>query len=124
MRDYLRFTHLLLNEGELDGVRILAPKTVQLMTANHVAHLPVPYGTQGYGYGLGFGIHVDHGALGIIGSPGEYSWGGAAGTRFWVDTVEGVIGIFMSQTLPNRMRLADHFKVLTYAAMTESRVSP
>ena len=124
MRDYLRFTQLLLNEGELDGVRILAPKTVQLMTANHVAHLPVPYGTQGYGYGLGFGIHVDPGALGIIGSPGEYSWGGAAGTRFWVDPVEGVIGIFMSQTLPNRMRLADHFKVLTYAAMTESRVSP
>lgn len=124
MRDYLRFTQMLLNEGELDGTRILAPKTIQLMTANHVGHLPVPYGIQGYGYGLGFGIHVDPGALGIIGSPGEYSWGGAAGTRFWVDPVEGVIGIFMTQSLPNEMRLADNFKALTYAAMTESRVRP
>ena len=104
-------------------VQALAPKTVHLMTANHVGHLPVPYGTEGYGYGLGFGIHVDPGALGIIGSPGEYTWGGAAGTRFWVDPVEGVIGIFLSQSMPNRMRLADHFKALAYAAMTTSRVT-
>ena len=122
-RDYLRFSQMLLNGGELDGVRILSPKTIQFMTSNHVGHLPAPRGAHGYGFGLGFGVTTDPAAVGVIGSAGEYSWGGAAGTRFWVDPAEGLVGIFMSQSIPNRVWLADHFKALTYSAMTKSQLS-
>jgi CubicO group peptidase (beta-lactamase class C family) len=120
-RDYLRFSQMMLNGGELDGVRVLSPKTVSLMTMNHLGDLPMGFGRKGGGFGLGFGLILDPGSFGGVGSAGEYSWGGVAGTRFWVNPQEKLIGIFMVQSVPHRTRLADDFRVLTYSAMTASQ---
>ncbi|NKB97086.1 MAG: serine hydrolase [Pseudomonadales bacterium] len=115
--DYLRFAQMLLNGGELDGVRVLSPKTVALMSRNHVSG--GIDGRPGVGFGLGFGVAMDVGASGEIGSDGEYNWGGAAGTRFWVDPEENLIGLFMVQSRPHRTTLAQRFKTLTYQALVE-----
>ncbi len=117
--DYLRFCQMLLNGGELDGVRILSPKTVALMTTNNLGDVPMGFGRRGVGFGLDFAVVEDPGEVGEIGSAGEYNWGGAAGTRFWVDPQEALIGVFMVQSLPHRTRLADEFKVLTYQALVQ-----
>ena len=116
-RDYLRFAQMMLNGGALDGVRLLSPKTVSLMSRDHLDG--VPFGRPGTGFGLGFGIAVDVGASGELGSDGEYNWGGAAGTRFWIDPQERLIGIFMVQSRPHRTPLAQRFKTLTYQALVE-----
>jgi CubicO group peptidase (beta-lactamase class C family) len=119
-RDYLRFAQMLLNGGELAGVRILSPKTVRYMTTNHLGDLAMGLGRKGTGFGLGFAVVEDPAIAGTVGSVGEYSWGGAAGTTFWVDPVENLVGIFMVQSLPHLTNLKDQFKRLTYGAMTES----
>ena len=118
-RDYLRFAQMLLNGGELDGVRLLSPKTIELMTMNHLGDIPMGFNRQGAGFGLGFGLVLDPGLSGEVSSAGEYNWGGAAGTRFWIDPEEELIGIFMVQSLPHRTRLGGEFKVLTYQALVE-----
>ncbi len=118
-RDYLRFSQMMLNGGELDGVRILSPKTVELITTNHLGDIQMGFGRSGVGFGLGFAVALDQGDIGEIGSAGEYNWGGAAGTRFWIDPEEDLIGIFMVQSIPHRTRLAQTFKVLTYQAIVE-----
>jgi CubicO group peptidase (beta-lactamase class C family) len=118
-RDYLRFSQMMLNGGELDGVRILSPKTVELITTNHLGDISMGFGRTGVGFGLGFAVALDQGDIGEIGSPGEYNWGGAAGTRFWIDPEENLIGIFMVQSIPHRTRLANTFKVLTYQSIVE-----
>ena len=74
------------------------------------------------GFGLGFGVLLNPGDVGEVGSAGEYNWGGAAGTRFWIDPQENLIGIFMVQSIPHRTRLAGDFKALTYSAMTQSQM--
>lgn len=117
--DYLRFSQMMLNGGELDGERILSPKTVELITTNHLGDLPMGFGRTGVGFGLGFAVALDPGEIGEIGSAGEYNWGGAAGTRFWIDPQENLIGVFMVQSIPHRTRLAGKFKVLTYQAIVE-----
>jgi CubicO group peptidase (beta-lactamase class C family) len=133
--DYLRFTRMLLNKGELDGVRYLSPKTVELMTMNHlpggaeIAELmPVSglfneTGYRGVGFGLGVAVmqNLSHAAL--PGSIGEYTWGGLAGTFFFVDPKEEMIAIVMTQVIDNqvrRMRLRRDLRTLIYSAMTES----
>jgi len=118
-RDYMRFAQMLLNGGELNGVRILSPKTIELMTANHLGDLPMGFNRRGSGFGLGFGLVLDPGEVGEVSSAGEYNWGGAAGTRFWVDPQENLIGLFMVQSLPHRTRLAGEFKIMTYQAMVD-----
>jgi len=118
--DYLRFSQMLLNGGELDGVRILAPRTVELMSRDHMADVKVGFGGKGSGFGLDFGVVLDPGASGDVGSAGEYNWGGAAGTRFWIDPQQQLIGVFMVQSIPHRTDLAGKFKVLTYASMLEN----
>ena len=118
-RDYLRFCQMLLNGGELDGVRVLSPKTIELMTTNHLGDIPMGFGRSGAGFGLGFGLVLDPGQVGEVSSAGEYNWGGAAGTRFWIDPEENLIGIFMVQSLPHRTRLSTEFKHLTYQALVE-----
>lgn len=122
-RDYLRFSQMLLNGGELDGVQVLSPKTIQLMTTNQLGDIALGYGRGGIGFGLGVGIVLDSGRAQEISSPGTYSWGGAAGTRFWVDPRESLVGIFMVQSVPHMTSLGDDFRVLTYAAMTESQIA-
>ena len=77
--------------------------------------------SKGKGFGLGFGLILDSGNFDGVGSAGEYYWGGVAGTRFWVDPQEKLIGIFMVQSVPHRTRLADDFRVQTYRAMTASQ---
>jgi CubicO group peptidase (beta-lactamase class C family) len=119
--DYLRFCQMLLNGGELDGVRILSRKTVELMTSDHLGDMPrgalLPAG-----YGFGFTMAISHGAgkTGVIGSEGEYFWGGAAGTRFWIDPKEQMIGIFMIQILPHtNLTYGSQFRQLAYQAISD-----
>jgi len=95
--DYARFLQMLLNGGTLDGNRLLSPKTVELMTSNHVGSL---YSNGNFGFGLGFEITEHVGRSGRPGSVGEYGWGGAYHTRFWVDPVEKLVVVFMTQLLP------------------------
>ncbi|MDA8954194.1 beta-lactamase family protein [Pseudomonadales bacterium] len=118
-RDYLRFSQMMLNGGELDGVRILSPKTVDLMTTNHISDMGLGFGRKGVGFGLDFAVVLNPGEVGEVSSAGEYNWGGAAGTRFWIDPQEQLIGLFMVQSIPHRTRLADDFKVMTYQALVE-----
>jgi CubicO group peptidase (beta-lactamase class C family) len=103
--DYLRFARMLLRRGELDGVRLLKPETVDLMTRNHLAAPLYPlrfgdYVSKGQGYGLGVGVSVEPAASALAGSEGTYDWAGSWNTRFWVDPVKRLIGIFMTQSEP------------------------
>ncbi len=110
--DYLRFCELLRRGGELDGVRLLGPKTLAFMRMNHLpggrdlADLAPPgvfseVAYQGVGFGLGFAVVTDPARCGVASSPGEYAWGGMASTAFWVDPVEDVCVVFMTQLLPS-----------------------
>lgn len=132
--DYLRFARMLLNRGELDGVRYLSPKTVELMTMNHLpggaeiadlmpaSDLFNETGYRGVGFGLGVAVmqNLSHAAL--PGSIGEYTWGGLAGTFFFVDPKEEMIVIFMTQVIDNqvrRMRLRRDLRTLIYSAIED-----
>ena len=99
--DYIRFCQMLLNKGELDGARIVSPKTVEIMMLNHVAEdvLPPkgPNGRTGYGFGIGGAVLMDVAKSGQLASKGEYNWGGKAGTYFWIDPQERLIGLFLVQ---------------------------
>ena len=95
--DYWRFSQMLLNGGELDGVRLLSPKTVSLMISNHSGDGDVYVRGPGYSFGLGFGILSDAGKARDPLTPGSYTWGGAWGTIFWTDPVEEMTGIMMTQ---------------------------
>ncbi|MCB8942303.1 MAG: beta-lactamase family protein [Ardenticatenaceae bacterium] len=122
--DYLRFAQMLLNGGELNGRRIISRKTLELMTANHLAPnlLPVELGgvpRPGEGYGLGFGVIMDIGQYQAVGSVGSFSWGGAASTTFWVDPQEELIGVMMSQYQPPVHLLTPDFKVMAYQAIAD-----
>jgi CubicO group peptidase (beta-lactamase class C family) len=129
--DYLRFCQMLLNGGELDGVRILGRKTVELMASNHLpgegdlssVALPGGYGEVGFA-GMGFGLTVAVAkaptATQVIGSPGEYMWGGAASTIFWVDPVEDLTVVFMTQLLPSgTFNFRSQLKTLVYPAIID-----
>ena len=95
--DYWRFSQMLLNGGELDGVRLLSPKTVSLMISNHSGDGDVYVRGPGYNFGLGFGILSDAGKARDPLTPGSYTWGGAWGTIFWTDPIEEMTGIMMTQ---------------------------
>lgn len=121
-RDYLRFCQMLLNGGELDGVRILSRKSVELMSADHLGDMPRGTDLMGPGYGFGLTVAVSRGAgrTGATGSAGEYFWGGAAGTRFWIDPKEQMIGIFMIQILPHtNLTYGTQFRQLAYQAISD-----
>jgi CubicO group peptidase (beta-lactamase class C family) len=129
--DYLTFCRALIHGGEIGGVRLLGPKTLQLMTSNHLPggkYLPdlsrslfAEAGYNGIGFGLGFSVTVDPAQTLIAGSRGEYSWGGAATTSFWIDPAEDLIAIFMTQVLPSgAYPVRRELRTLVYAAITES----
>jgi CubicO group peptidase (beta-lactamase class C family) len=114
--DYARFLQMLLNGGTLDGVRLLAPASVALMTANHLG--PV-YDAPGLGFGFGFEVLTEPGRAGRFGSAGSYGWGGAYATSYWVDPAEQLVALIMTQTLPSGgLDAADRFRTLVYAAIT------
>lgn len=117
--DYYRFCQMMLNGGELDGKRILSRKTIELMTANHLHGIENSMEDGGYGFGLGFAVAEDVGKIGQPFTVGEYNWGGAAGTKFWIDPDEEFIGVYMVQILPHIGRFGDEFKVLAYQAIAD-----
>jgi CubicO group peptidase (beta-lactamase class C family) len=99
--DYWRFLQMILNGGELDGERILGPKTVDLMITNHIGDLYVDVKGPGYGFGLGYSILLDPGKAKEPLSPGSFGWGGTFNTYFWVDPAEAMIAIMMTQVRPS-----------------------
>jgi len=131
--DYLTFCRALINGGELGGVRLLGPKTLKLMTSNHLPggrDLPEMSRSlfseatyNGIGFGLGFSVTMDPAKTLIPGSPGEYAWGGAATTSFWIDPAEELIAIFMTQVLPSSAYpIRRELRTMVYAAITESNL--
>jgi CubicO group peptidase (beta-lactamase class C family) len=108
--DYLKFSQMLLNGGELNGVRLISRKTVELMTADAIGELDLRNynGDQvlkGYGFGLGVRVRRNNGDNGWLGSVGDYGWAGARGTYFWIDPKEQLIGLVMIQTRNYRLRM-------------------
>ena len=116
--DYLRFCQMLLNDGELDGVRLLGTKTVELIRMNHISDDWHPLERTGCGFGLGFAVVTNVADTHTLGSEGTYSWGGLASTTFWIDPVEDLIGILMTQLIGDSPFHAQ-FRVLTYQAITD-----
>ena len=111
--DYLRFAQMLANGGELDGVRLLSPRTVAYMSADHTLAAGIGKGPNflpgpGYGFGLGFGTRKELGASEWPGSVGDFFWGGYAGTYFWIDPKEKLVPVFMMQEVARR----NHYRYL------------
>jgi CubicO group peptidase (beta-lactamase class C family) len=131
--DYLTFCRALLNGGELAGVRLIGPKTLALMTSNHLPGgrtLPEMSRSlfseatyNGIGYGLGVSVTLDPAQTLIPGSAGEYAWGGAATTSFWIDPAEELIAIFMTQVLPSTAYpIRRELRTMVYAGITDSNL--
>jgi CubicO group peptidase (beta-lactamase class C family) len=131
--DYLTFCRALLHGGELEGVRLLGPKTLALMTSNHLPDgrdLPAMSRSlfseasyNGIGFGLGFSVTMDPAKTLIPGSRGEYAWGGAATTSFWIDPAEELIAIFMTQLLPSSTYpIRRELRTMIYSAITDSNL--
>lgn len=126
--DYARFLQMLLNRGELDGVRLLKPETVGLMTANQIGNLRVTFPNHGDAFGYGFGVLTPRGkteefrrsAYDDVATVGTYSWGGIFNTFFWADPERQMLGILMTQVYPSdHLPLRETFKRLTYEALAE-----
>lgn len=130
MHDYHRFCSALLRGGELDGNRIIGPRTLAYMTQNHLstggdlASMGQPTFSEsnyeGIGFGLGFSVVLDSSRAAVIGSPGAYAWGGAASTLFWIDPVEQLVVIGMTQLMPSSAYpIRDELKPMVYGAITD-----
>ena len=117
-RDYARFLEMLRNGGTLDGVRILAPATVRLMTSNQTDTL---YWTRGEGFSLGFRTLERAGANGRVESVGTWGWGGAYGSEYLVDPTEGITIVVMLQQMPNRSNITARVPMLVYQALVTPR---
>jgi CubicO group peptidase (beta-lactamase class C family) len=120
--DYLRFAQMLLQGGELGGKRLLSPKTVELMASDHIGDMPrAGNGVgPGAGFGLTFRVNQSPGLGGALGSAGEYGWGGAAGTRFWIDPEEEMVTLFMIQIFPHDgLTYGSELKTLVYQSIVE-----
>jgi CubicO group peptidase (beta-lactamase class C family) len=119
--DYLRFAQMLLNGGELDGVRILGSKTVELMRQNHLPkNIPsIAPGSTATGYGLGVSVTLDVPALGRLNSLGSFGWSGAATTTFSVDPEEQLTYVIMAQLMPNDTAIMQRVETLVYQAIVD-----
>jgi CubicO group peptidase (beta-lactamase class C family) len=116
--DYARFLQMMLNGGVLDGQRILSPKTVDLMTADHLAGIPF---RDGVGIGLGFDVVEHVGARGTPGSVGDYGWGGAYHSTYWVSPADRLVVVFFTQLIPaTGSDIHGKLRVLIYQAMTQN----
>jgi CubicO group peptidase (beta-lactamase class C family) len=135
MHDYMLFCRMMLAGGALNGVQILSPKTVQLFSMNFlpnnqfvngmsVVAMFSEAGYNGIGFSLGCGVTMDPTLTRQPGTPGEYFWGGAASTAFWIDPKEDLAVVFMTQVLGSeaRLTLRRDLRTLVYAAMTESNL--
>jgi CubicO group peptidase (beta-lactamase class C family) len=121
--DYMRFLQMLLNGGTFEGKRYLSTKTLATMTSNHIGPaagvVPGPYYLPGagYGFGLGFAVRTEPGTNSALGSVGEYNWGGAGGTAFWVDPKENMYVLFMIQSPSQRVRYRSVLRNTIYGAL-------
>ena len=120
IRDYSRFALMLAGGGAVEGVRLLSPKSVELMSADHTADLTTPglLLGPGVGFGLGFSVVTDLAATQALGSEGMYGWSGIYGTNFWVDPKERLVAIVMVQKYPNAT-VSAAFQPLVYQALTK-----
>ena len=129
--DYARFCQFLLNGGELDGVRLVSRKTIELMTSNHLPPgTPVgpdmerfealtPSAEMGQGFGLGFAVRTEAGRNPLPGSVGDYYWGGAQGTYFWIDPKEQLYVVFMMQSPAARLPYRFLLRQMVYQAIVK-----
>ncbi|MSP04844.1 MAG: class A beta-lactamase-related serine hydrolase [Acetobacteraceae bacterium] len=126
--DYMRFCRMMLNKGELEGTRLLGRKTVELMTCNHLrgdlADMGQPRFSEssyyGIGFGLGFSVMLDPARAQILGTAGEYAWGGAASTAFWIDPAEELAVVMLTQLIPSSAYpIRREARVLTYQAIID-----
>jgi CubicO group peptidase (beta-lactamase class C family) len=131
--DYLQFCRMMLHGGTLNGVQILSPKTVALFSLNHLsenrelADMTTPGlfsegGYSGIGFSIGCGVNVNVAKTRLPGTTGEYFWGGAASTAFWIDPREDLAVVFMTQVIGSdaRLTLRRDLRTLVYSAMTQS----
>ena len=124
--DYLRFSQMFLNGGVLDGVRVLEPETVALMTRNHVPEAALPLAGSGYmagsGWGLGFNVVLDAGRYPFPVGEGEYWWDGSSGTRFSIDPEHGLVTVIMAAVSPSRGGgFREEFKRLVHRAIADGQ---
>jgi len=128
MKDYIQFVKMLMNWGELDGRRIIGRRTLEFMTRNHLpggkdisehAFNTNVVRPPGAGFGLGFGVTTDAAAAGVIGSEGTFNWSGAASTNFWVDPVEELAVIYLTQSMLAALTTANDLKALIYPAIMD-----
>jgi CubicO group peptidase (beta-lactamase class C family) len=118
MEDYLRFTTMLANKGELSGKRLLGKQTVAFMTTDHAGNRPGR--PPGLGFGLGFEVRTTTGEAALPGSVGEYGWAGNAGTLFWIDPQEQLVAIYMVQVSdPDRIALRNQFRTMVQSAIID-----
>jgi CubicO group peptidase (beta-lactamase class C family) len=121
--DYARFCQMMLNGGTLDGRRVLGPKTVAYMTSDHldasIAQGPAYLPGAGFGFGLGFAVRRDPGVASVQGSVGEFNWGGAGGTFFWIDPKEDMFVVYMMQSPKQRVYYRPILKNMVYGALTK-----
>ena len=123
LRDYQRFVRMLANGGELDGVRLVSRKTLQFMTSDHLADLPLAKSGAsylpgaGYGFGLGFAVRTASGGAFMPGSVGDFTWSGLAGTYFWIDPQEDLYAILLMQAPEQRNYYRQLFRNLVYGAI-------
>ena len=128
--DYLRFTQMLLRGGELDGVRLLGRATVGYMTQNHLPggveleQIARPTFSEssftGMGFGLGFSVVESPAQNKVLSTSGEFAWGGAASTAFWVDPSEEITAVFLTQLLPSSTyNIRPQLKQLVYQALVD-----
>ncbi|STX81600.1 Esterase estB [Legionella busanensis] len=124
--DYLNFSHMLLNKGHFNGLQLLSPKTVELMTTNHLPSDLANFSMGGFsetslngiGFGLGFSVMLDPVKANILGTAGEFGWGGGANTMFFIDPKEELIGILLMQLLPSTAyQIRQEFKVAIYQSI-------
>ena len=117
--DYAKFLQMMLNKGTFNGKRIISPKTVELMTVNHLGKASFPW-VGGTGFGLGFSVVEDLGDRGTLGSVGEYGWGGAYHSSYWVDPKEELVVVYFTQLIPAG-DVDDHGKLrsLIYQALVD-----
>ncbi|MHC4250767.1 MAG: serine hydrolase domain-containing protein [Planctomycetota bacterium] len=116
-RDYMRFCQMLINRGELFGVRLLKPETVEMMTRNQLPRGVRCWGIDGFGFGLGFQVQLkDWGPKGHV---GEYGWSGVASTHFWISPEDDLVVLALSQRMPLSMQLQDAVKPLVYQAIVK-----
>ena len=128
MSDFYKFTEMLRQKGQLSGERLLGRKTIEFMTCNHLPGDLAAMGQptfnettfEGIGFGLGFSVMLDPPKANIMGSCGEYAWGGAASTAFWIDPLEDITVIFLTQLMPSSAyTIRRELRVLTYQAIID-----